>query len=152
MEERLWSDDAGCFVAWDARGEEQLPARVAGGLTPLIAGVGDTDRLVEELEAQSFWPADGWHPVPTADVLSPAFDRRRYWRGPVWVNLNWLIWRGLKNTGHDERARELRDRTLALVDASGVREYFDPTTGDGLGSDAFSWTAALAIDMSSDDS
>jgi hypothetical protein len=28
-----------------------------------------------------------------------------------------------------------------------MREYFDPTTGDGLGSQSFSWTAALAIDM-----
>jgi len=147
MADRLWSDSAGCFVAWDRRAHEQLPARVAGGLTPLIAGVGDVERVVEELEAPSFWPADGWHPVPTTDALSPAFDRRRYWRGPVWANLNWLIWRGLRATGHDERAAKLRARTLDLVEEAGVREYFDPTTGDGLGSPAFSWTAALSIDM-----
>ena len=150
MEERLWSEAAGCFVAWDARAHEQLPARVAGGLAPLIAGVGDTDRLVEELEAPSFWPVDGWHPVPTADALSPAFERRRYWRGPVWANLNWLIWRGLREAGRDDRAGALRERTLQLIDAAGLREYFDPTTGSGLGSEAFSWTAALAIDMAVD--
>jgi glycogen debranching enzyme len=147
MEERLWSEDAGCFVAYDARAEEQLPVRVAGGIAPLIAGIGDRDRMVAELEAPSFWPGDGWHPVPTADALSPAFERRRYWRGPVWANLNWLIWRGLRATGHYERAADLRLRTLALVDRAGAREYFDPTTGNGLGSQAFSWTAALAIDM-----
>jgi glycogen debranching enzyme len=147
MEQRLWSDRAGCFVAFDARAGEQLPARVAGGLAPLIAGVGDVERIVEELEAPSFWPADGWHPVPTADALAPAFERRRYWRGPVWANLNWLIWRGLRDTGHGERAHALRERTLDLVARGGLREYFDPTTGDGLGSQSFSWTAALAIDM-----
>src|SRR5918997_3428903 len=79
MEERLWSDVAGCFVAWDARAEEQLPTRVAAGFTPLIARVGDAERMVEELEAPSFWPLDGWHPVPTIDVLSPCFEQRRYW-------------------------------------------------------------------------
>jgi glycogen debranching enzyme len=147
MAERLWSHSAGCFVAWDGRARQQLPARVAGGLTPLIAGIGDVERLVEDLEAPSFWPGDGWYPVPTADVLSPAFERRRYWRGPVWANLNWLIWRGLRATGHGDRAARLRARTIDLVDEGGAREYYDPATGDGLGSHAFSWTAALTIDM-----
>ena len=147
MESRLWSDSAGCFVAFDARAGVQLPARVAGGLAPLIARAGDVERIVAELESPSFWPADGWHPVPTADALSPAFECRRYWRGPVWANLNWLIWRGLRAVGHEERAHALRERTLDLVERGGMREYFDPTTGDGLGSRSFSWTAALAIDM-----
>lgn len=29
----------------------------------------------------------------------------------------------------------------------GFREYFDPTSGAGLGGKNFSWTAALVIDM-----
>jgi hypothetical protein len=28
-----------------------------------------------------------------------------------------------------------------------MREYFDPLTGEGLGSDDFSWTAAVVTDM-----
>jgi len=36
---------------------------------------------------------------------------------------------------------------LELVRKSGFREYFDPFTGAGHGSDGFAWTAALVIDV-----
>ena len=28
-----------------------------------------------------------------------------------------------------------------------MREYFDPLTGEGLGADEFSWTAAVLLDI-----
>jgi glycogen debranching enzyme len=80
-------------------------------------------------------------PLPSTPPCSPAFDGRRYWRGPSWINVNWLF--------RDARPW-VRPATLALVDRQGFREYFDPQTGDGLGSRAFSWTAALALDLLSD--
>ncbi|MEV0002890.1 hypothetical protein AB0H28_11450 [Micromonospora sp. NPDC050980] len=39
-----------------------------------------------------------------------------------------------------------RPSLLALVDGAGCHEYFHPDTGAGLGSPAFSWTAALVLD------
>jgi hypothetical protein len=36
---------------------------------------------------------------------------------------------------------------IALADRSGWREYFSPFGGDGYGSQDFSWTAALIIDL-----
>jgi hypothetical protein len=33
------------------------------------------------------------------------------------------------------------------VAGAGFREYFDPRTGDGYGSDDFSWTSALVLDI-----
>jgi len=44
-------------------------------------------------------------------------------------------------------ARRLLKATLALVGEHGVWEYYDPESGDGLGSERFSWTAALAPDL-----
>jgi hypothetical protein len=32
------------------------------------------------------------------------------------------------------------------MERRGFREYFDPLSGDGLGADDFSWTAAIALD------
>ena len=29
--------------------------------------------------------------VASSDLLGPSSSRRRYWRGPVWANLNWLL-------------------------------------------------------------
>lgn len=71
----------------------------------------------------------------------------RYWRGPVWINTNWLLWSGLRQHGRDRKASEIARASLALVARSGQYEYFDPFGGAGYGSDAFSWTAALTLDL-----
>ena len=36
---------------------------------------------------------------------------------------------------------------MALTGQSGLREYFNPLTGTGHGTDRFSWSAALLIDV-----
>ena len=40
---------------------------------------------------------------------------------------------------------------IDLVKEHGFYEYFNPLTGDGLGANDFSWTAALLIDLISED-
>jgi glycogen debranching enzyme len=72
---------------------------------------------------------------------------RRYWRGPCWVNTNWLLIRGLRRFRQDALADELTEATLELVSRSGFREYFDPFTGKGLGGERFGWSAALVLDL-----
>jgi glycogen debranching enzyme len=80
-------------------------------------------------------------------VTGKLFDPRRYWRGPVWINTDWLIWRGLLQHGQHQLANHVADSMLALVRRSGFREYFDPFSGEGRGSDRFAWSAALIIDL-----
>ena len=58
---------------------------------------------------------------------------------PVWINVNWLL--------ADVLPRDHTEATLELVARSGMREYFDPHTGEGLGAECFAWTAALALDL-----
>ena len=50
---------------------------------------------------------------------------------------------------HDE-AEDLRTSMLRLVHRSGHHEYFHPHTGAGVGAPAFSWTAALSLDLLAD--
>ena len=68
------------------------------------------------------------------------------WRGPVWMNTNWYISRGLRRHGQADLARHIEDRSAALVERSGFREYYNPLTGEGHGAVDFSWTA-LVVDM-----
>jgi glycogen debranching enzyme len=151
LDERLWSENAGCYVGYDRREGRQVSARLAAGFTPLFAGVPSDERaarMVPELTSVHFWPPEGSGvPVASYDRLAPAFEPRRYWRGPVWVNINWLLWEGLRRYGYERQAAELRDRTLWLVADQGFFEYFDPLTREGLGSPSFSWTAALVLDL-----
>jgi glycogen debranching enzyme len=94
--------------------------------------------------------ADGWrlpHPVPSVPADSPQFEVDRYWKGPTWINTNWLIIQGLREQGATAVAAELRDQTLALVRDGGCAEYFNPQTGAAHGAREFSWTAALVLDL-----
>jgi len=86
-------------------------------------------------------------PVTSASKSSPAFDPRRYWRGPVWVNVNWFFIQGLERSGLQAEAGELRRMTLELVSRSGFYEYYDPRSGEPLGASDFSWSAALTLDL-----
>ena len=81
-------------------------------------------------------------PLPTTAPSDPGFDRQRYWRGPTWVNINWLM--------ADQAGFDVVEPTLRLLDREGFREYFDPLTGEGLGARDFSWSAALALDWLAD--
>jgi hypothetical protein len=148
---RLWNDSLHAYVPFDRVARRQVLAPVAAGFVPLFAGIPSAGRaqlMCRQLDSLHFWPSVGpGHPVPTCDRLSPAFAPTRYWRGPAWVNVNWLISHGLRRHGFGDYADAIRSATLALVREGGFREYYHPLTGEGLGSDQFSWTAALTLDL-----
>jgi len=69
---------------------------------------------------------------------------RRYWRGPTWVNTAWLAWIGLRRLGYDEAADTLAAGLVGAVEREGLREYYDPRDGRGLGAVDFAWSALIA--------
>jgi glycogen debranching enzyme len=79
----------------------------------------------------------------------PAFEPHNYWRGPIWPVIDWLLWRALRLAGCGDRADEVRRDSLGQIAATGTfAEYFEPFTGEPLGSAQQSWTAAVALDWS----
>jgi hypothetical protein len=144
---RLWDGER--FRPRDLRSGRLLEPRTILSLAPLLDPDLPADvaaQLAAELESPHF-RAPGGIGVASFDLLGAGFDRRRYWRGPVWANLNWLLARGLRGHGLEAPARALEDLTVRLVEDAGLREYFDPLSGEGLGSGDFSWTAAAVVDI-----
>ena len=92
---------------------------------------------------KKFWTK---FPVPTAPKGSVRFSPTKYWRGTVWININWFIVIGLLQYGYFKLAKELTEKSIDLVKKSGFREYYNPNNGDGLGAKDFSWTT-LILDM-----
>lgn len=87
-------------------------------------------------------------PLPSVAAGHTTFRQQDYWRGPVWINLNWVTIRGLQRCGRDAEAAELREKTLELVARTPILyEYYNPINGDGLGSGNYGWTASLYIDL-----
>jgi glycogen debranching enzyme len=152
---KLWADDVGLYRDYDLQAHESIPANTIATLAPLYAGIPDAAiaaRLVDEHLMNPAEYAPGGDPatvysVPSASKNGATFDPRRYWRGPVWVNTNWLVIQGLRRYGYAGLAATLRRQTLDLVAQAGFREYFNPLTGDGSGSAGFSWSAALTLDL-----
>jgi hypothetical protein len=83
--------------------------------------------------------------VRSLDREHPERSARNYWRGPVWTNVTWLVALALDGAGERAIAVELRRRMREAVHGGGVREYFVPDSGRGLGARDFAWTAALYL-------
>ena len=77
----------------------------------------------------------------------PSFDPARYWRGPVWPMISWVIHLGLRRHGFADEAEQLRSTQLGLARSSGFWEHYNARTGEGQGTELLSWTAAIVLDL-----
>src|SRR5579862_7181015 len=151
--QRTFDERRGLFLsqAWPEP-EQPLPGTIAS-LTPLALpdlpeAVGR--RLVEE---HLLDPARFWLPVgpPSVSLADPGFSvddsgilgQRRYWRGPTWMNTAWLVWLGLTRLGYKREADWLAQRLGATVAEAGLREYYEPFTGFGMGAIDFGWSSLV---------
>ncbi len=150
--ERLWDPEDGLFYSYDLRRPGHIRKRTISSLIPLSTGVlekTDARRLLEWLNHSNFCgDCNCKYPfVPSSGVEEPDFQSVTYWRGPVWINMNWLIIKGLIEYDMIEKCEEIKQSLFQLAEESGFREYYDPFTGDGHGAGDFSWSAALIIDL-----
>jgi len=150
--EEQWDPDLGACLDRDVLAGEPLRVRTVAGFAPLIGGGLDRSRLRDllgTLDSQAFAgnPRLRYPLPPSTSPEEPGFHPRSYWRGPVWPVANWLLWWSLLRAGEDERADRMRRATLQELAEGGFAEYFEPFTGEPLGSGEQSWTAAVALDM-----
>jgi hypothetical protein len=149
--EGCWDAEFGSCLDYDLRADRPLRVRTVAGFAPLIAGGLSRERLgalLETFDSTAFLGHRGlrWPLPPSTSPEDPRFKPRSYWRGPTWPVVNWLFWWSLLRLGEHERAEELRRTALNQLAVRGFGEYFDPFTGQLLGSADQSWTAAVALD------
>ena len=75
-----------------------------------------------------------------------SFEEKRYWRGPVWINCNWFIYKGLKNKDN-LLSKKVKKKTIQIIEKKGFHEYYSCKNGQPMGANNFSWTAALYLDL-----
>ena len=83
------------------------------GFLPLWAGVTDKEKsayLVEKMQD----PDEFWRPygIPSLTAASDYYCPIGYWNGPVWVQWEYLLFRGLRDWGYNKVAGELADKVL----------------------------------------
>lgn len=143
---KLWDAEGAMFLDFDLTSQAKIPVHTWAGLAAIYAG------LVEKAQAEEIYDAysnrcRNCRQLPSVLPDQSGFESDRYHRGPVWVNANWMLARGLNDLGLRSPARRLAEATVELVRSNGFHEYFDAYTGRGAGADQFSWTAALTIDL-----
>ena len=158
LNHKLWDEKQGLYVSYDRVHRRQIPIRTAAGFMPLLCGAPNTEqakRMIAQMQSPAFvgTPENpAWLCASTA-LDEPGFDPCRYWRGPVWINMNWMLFHGLNRYGETTLATRIRAESLELVRKYGFWEYYNPwknlpegQTNGGYGSNEFSWTAALMLD------
>ncbi len=151
LDER-WDPDLKLCLDYDLRAEAPARIRTIAGFAPLVAGGLNPERLKDLLETLDS-PAFAGNPElhlplpPSTSPEEPGFHPRSYWRGPIWPVANWLLWWSLLRAGEPERAEKMRRTALDQLADGGFAEYFEPFTGEPLGSPDQSWTAAVALDF-----
>jgi Glycogen debranching enzyme len=141
----LWSPDLGQYLPFDRVAGQLVTSPSVGGLLPLLAGLGDEGKRIAMRDRIRTLRSRVRRGVPTHDPADPRFEAKRYWRGPCWLIINYLLADGLDRCGFPEDAAAVRADSLALVE-NGFAEYYDPLTGEGLGGGNFTWTAAIVIE------
>jgi len=150
--EECWDDDLKLCLDYDLRTKRYARVRTVAGFAPLIAG-GLTPKRLQDLLQTLDSPSFAGHerldrPLPpSTSPDEPGFHHRSYWRGPTWPVANWLLWWSLIRAGVPGRAESMRHASLDQLAEGGFAEYFEPFTGEPLGSPDQSWTAAVALDF-----
>lgn len=152
LREKMWHATHGAYDVYDLRRNERIDTIIGAGFMPLLCGAPtkeDADMLYSVLESKAFCSMSGerCYSIPNYSLQGEALSPSNYWRGPVWINTNWLLLQGLRRYGFLEKARRVKEDVVRLATHYGFHEYFDPLAGTGYGTDNFSWTAALFLDI-----
>jgi glycogen debranching enzyme len=148
MIEHFWDERAGLFQYQHQH--QTISVKTPFSLLPLWTGElppAIVERLLAHLQSPALW---GEYPLATVARDDPHYDANQMWRGPVWINVNYLFVEALRRVNQPALARKLAEETLGLVlKQNDIYEYYNPDTGapPPKAAPIFGWSAALFIDL-----
>ncbi|MEY3702589.1 MAG: hypothetical protein RLZZ561_209 [Pseudomonadota bacterium] len=139
----LWNEDVGAYCSRDATTGESSSLVTNASFLAFYADVGSKTQRARLLKALERITTTANYLLPSLEAGSRDYDHKRYWRGPIWLVVSYMVAQGLAEAGHLEWAERIRTDSAKLIEKSGFYESFSPETGDGSGGPDFSWTAAM---------
>ncbi|MCF6197675.1 MAG: hypothetical protein L3J50_13355, partial [Emcibacter sp.] len=139
----IWDEKIGAFCSKDLISGQSSGIISSATFLCIYADVGsDQQRASTEKHLKKI-AATSRFLMPSLSPDNPRFDAMRYWRGPVWAVVNYMIAKGCMETGLVDLSERIKLDTAKLMRQSGFYEAFNPKTGEGTGGENFSWTAAM---------
>lgn len=127
---KLW-DEKDCFYYdYDLKNECFHKVSSVASFLPLFAGVCTPEQakaLAEHLQDPETFGTP--YPIPSISRKDPTYGSDM-WRGPVWINYNYMIIMGLREYGCSALGDEIREKTLRMLHQWYIRkgtifEFYD---------------------------
>jgi len=129
INEKMWCEEDGLYYDRFFSGEYNKTLTHVNFL-PLFANIASKEQA-EKLVKRLVDPNHLWLTLPVASTSKqdPNYGTDM-WRGSAWLNINYMIIKGLKNYGYDDVALELKERTLKSVNkwykkTGAIFEHYD---------------------------
>ena len=139
----FWNEFLGAFTARNILTGEFSHGFSSASALCFYADVGTQEQRARTIDNMTRISGKVQYMMPSWDPDADKFDPQRYWCGPVWPQMNYIIASGLQEQGHTEMASNIRRNMAQLIQKSGFYECFNPLSGDGCIGTDFSWTAAI---------
>jgi len=127
----LWDEKDGMYYDFDFQKSQFVKINTNGSFIPLFAGIPD-DHRARKLMARIMDPGqyNTLIPLPTVALNDPNYFLDM-WRGPTWINVDYMIILGMKDYGFGPEAAELSwkvaDALYKMFGQSGkFYEFYDP--------------------------
>ncbi len=126
----LWCEENGFYYDFDITADRFSKVSSVASFLPIFAGVCDKEqcaKLVEHLNNPKDFGTE--FPVPSISKKDKSFGTDM-WRGPVWINYNYMISKGLADYGHHCLSQNIKDKTLDVINewynrTGTVYEFYD---------------------------
>lgn len=126
----LWCEEDGFYYDYDIPNGCFNKVQSVASFLPFFAGVCDAEKcekLVVHLENPDEFGTE--FPIPSISKKDKSFGSDM-WRGPVWINYNYMISKGLREYGYTASAEKIKNKTLSVINewyqrTGTVYEFYD---------------------------
>ena len=126
----LWCEEDGFYYDFDITDNCFSKVQSVSSFLPLFAGVcskEQCEKLISHLTNPSEFGTE--FPIPTISKKDKTFGSD-LWRGPVWINYNYMISAGLDEYGHSDLSSQISHKTLEIINewynrTGTVYEFYD---------------------------
>jgi len=143
---KFYKDEEHSFFSYDFKNHNLIKVDAISNYFVLFANLQNEDINNKIINKLKEYNSQNEYFFTTVNPKDKTFEETRYWRGPVWINSNWIVYQGLLDKDKNF-SNLIKNKTLELLENKKFHEYYNYKTGECLGANNFSWSAALYLDL-----
>ena len=126
----LWSEEDKFYFDYNIPKQELHKVWSVASFLPIFAGICNEEQaacLVAHLQDPESFATP--FPIPSISMKDATFGSDM-WRGPVWINYNYMLMEGLEAYGYGKLANEIYDKTIYYMNywyqrTATINEFYD---------------------------